>query len=411
MLENLKEERRPQIFSYLSKSFTSYNIGDELVRGKRNKVREVQDSAGRWDRKFLIWSAPTSLPLVSIGFFPLFSLQELVGIFASIRDGEAAYQIPASLDKEVGLDQRWRNKLVDWSYQVVDHYGYPREAVAISMNILDRFSANAGLNKKLHQLAALATLHLALKSGGNAVRLQDLVALSRGYFSSEQVIYTESKVLEAVNWRVHPTMAAAIIPYFFLLLPEPSRTPAEQDGSVYEQETIEMDADLPQIMSDYAIFLTELAVSDSTLVAYDEVSIALAATMISLFNHPVSDEQCNEFVKAVARVARLDVNAKSVMACQQKLHSLALAYHNEEEQEEEANKALGTVSPQTGAPQPYRDSASPYGVENFQMSPKNHMSGHAASSLKRQRVCSIGDSTEIVNSILNDPDRSDDMIH
>ena len=65
-------------------------------------------------------------------------------------------------------------------------------------------------------------------------------------------------VLEAVNWRVHPTMAAAIIPYFFLLLPEPSRTPAEQDGSVYEQETIEMDADLPQIMSDYAIFLTEL---------------------------------------------------------------------------------------------------------------------------------------------------------
>lgn len=339
------------------------------------------------------------------------SLQELVGIFASIRDGEAAYQIPASLDKEVGLDQRWRNKLVDWSYQVVDHYGYPREAVAISMNILDRFSANAGLNKKLHQLAALATLHLALKSGGNAVRLQDLVALSRGYFSSEQVIYTESKVLEAVDWRVHPTMAAAIIPYFFLLLPEPSRTPAEQDGSVYEQETIEMDADLPQIMSDYAIFLTELAVSDSTLVAYDEVSIALAATMISLFNHPVSDEQCNEFVKAVARVARLDVNAKSVMACQQKLHSLALAYHNEEEQEEEANKALGTVSPQTGAPQPYRDSASPYGVENFQMSPRNQMSGHAASSVKRQRVCSIGDSTEIVNSILNDPDRSDDMIH
>jgi hypothetical protein len=35
---------------------------------------------------------------------------------------------------------------------VVDHYGYPREAVAISMNILDRFSANAGLNKKLHQV-------------------------------------------------------------------------------------------------------------------------------------------------------------------------------------------------------------------------------------------------------------------
>ena len=109
--------------------------------------------------------------------------------------------------------------------------------------------------------------------------------------------------------------------------------------------------------------------------------------MISLFNHPVSDEQFNEFVKAVARVARLDVNAKSVMACQQKLHSLALAYDNEEEQEEEANKAL--VSPQTGAPQPYRDSASPYGVENFQMFPKNQMSGHAVSvsSVKRQRVC------------------------
>lgn len=36
---------------------------------------------------------------------------------------------------------------------MVDHYGYPREAVAVSMNILDRFSANAGLNRKLHQVS------------------------------------------------------------------------------------------------------------------------------------------------------------------------------------------------------------------------------------------------------------------
>jgi len=323
-------------------------------------------------------------------------MKKLEGIFRAMRDGEAAYKVPASLEKAVGLDQKWRNKLVDWSYQVVDHYGYPREAVAVSMNILDRFSANAGFNKKLHQLAALATLHLTLKSGGNNVRLQDLVALSRGYFSAEQVIFTEGKVLEAVGWRVHPTMAAVIIPYFFLL--------PECDGIAPE---------LPQMMSDYAIFLTELAVSDISLVPYDEISIALAATMISLLNHPITNQQAHAFIAAAASIARLDVNAPSFVACQRKLHNLSLIYHNEEE--EEAN-ALASSTPISTPPQPYiRDSVSPVGVESFQLSPEYQSAANnsgSASSLKRQKVCSIGDSSDLTNNILsiNNPPPSNDMI-
>jgi len=329
------------------------------------------------------------------------SMKELEGIFSSIRDGEAAYAVPASLEeKSVGLDPKWRRKLVDWSYQVVDHYGYPREAVAVSMNILDRFSANAGLNRKLHQLAALATLHMALKSGGNDVRLQDLVALSRGYFSADQVKFTEKKVLEAVGWRVHPTMASAIIPYFSLLLPESAGIAPE----------------LPQMISDYAIFLTELAVSDSSLVAYDEISIALAATMISLLNHPVTDHQTHTFVTNAASLAGIDVNASFVVACQHKLHTLSLVYHNEEE---EANMASSTPL-STPTQQYMRDSASPVGVESFQFSPTAEP--ESASSLKRQRVSSIGDAkdlTTLSDRILNaqpslnaNPHQpSDDMIH
>ena len=88
----------PQSFPFAAHNLTfsarppSYNIGDELVRGKRNKVREVQDSAGRWDRKFLIWSAPRLSPSSPLVFFP--------------------FQ-PSGACRNIRFDQGWRGSLPD----------------------------------------------------------------------------------------------------------------------------------------------------------------------------------------------------------------------------------------------------------------------------------------------------------
>jgi len=37
-----------------------------------------------------------------------------------------------------GFTEKWRSRIVDWKYQVVDHYEYSRDIVAVSMSMLDR---------------------------------------------------------------------------------------------------------------------------------------------------------------------------------------------------------------------------------------------------------------------------------
>ena len=96
-----------------------------------------------------------------------------------------------------GVDQNWRSKICEWSYQVIDHFDYDREIVAVSLHYLDRYLSKRPVNKRTFQLVAMTTLYLACKLyDPNKLRMSSLIELSRGYFTEEHITAMEGSILK-----------------------------------------------------------------------------------------------------------------------------------------------------------------------------------------------------------------------
>jgi lipoyl(octanoyl) transferase len=95
-----------------------------------------------------------------------------------------------------GINEVWREKICEWSYQVIDHFDFSREVVSISIHYLDRYLSTRPVNKKLFQLAAMTTLYLSIKlyEPGN-LSMKSMIELSRGYFLVEQMTEMEMAIL------------------------------------------------------------------------------------------------------------------------------------------------------------------------------------------------------------------------
>ena len=97
------------------------------------------------------------------------------------------------------LNELWREKICEWSYQVIDHFDFSREVVAVSIHYLDRFLAKTPVNKKLFQLVAMTTLYLAIKIyEPGTLSMSSMIELSRGYFSPSQMAEMEMAILRYV---------------------------------------------------------------------------------------------------------------------------------------------------------------------------------------------------------------------
>ncbi|GMH59942.1 hypothetical protein TrRE_jg2853, partial [Triparma retinervis] len=109
-------------------------------------------------RKLEIQDDELSEAVSMLGFQPFDTVPDLPGAFASMFLAEVKYVIPnfTSITNQAGgygFTEKWRTKIVDWMYQVVDHYEYSREIVAVSMSMLDRFCMRStNLSKKSYQL-------------------------------------------------------------------------------------------------------------------------------------------------------------------------------------------------------------------------------------------------------------------
>jgi hypothetical protein len=94
------------------------------------------------------------------------------------------------------INEVWREKICEWSYQVIDHFDFSREIVSISIHYLDRYLATRPVNKKLFQLAAMTTLYLAIKLyEPGSLSMASMIELSRGYFKVEQMAEMEMTIL------------------------------------------------------------------------------------------------------------------------------------------------------------------------------------------------------------------------
>ena len=226
----------------------------------------------------------------------------------------------------------WRQRMAEWSYQVVDHFGYDREVVALSMSFLDRYLSSGSVEKinstSTFQLLAVSTLFLSCKLHCNVssdcfhpqqgpLRVSTLVELSRGLFIPEQVEATEMLILSQLGWRVHPPTALAFAKHLIILLPRDACTPRER-GELEAKSN----------------FLLELSVMDGAFVGYKRSTIALAAIAISF---KFSDEIRHVFADAIYNVAGLDLNDVKVAECAIRLSKISIWMAN--------NKAWHTRKP------------------------------------------------------------------
>ena len=94
------------------------------------------------------------------------------------------------------ISEVWREKICEWSFQVIDHFDFNREIVAVSLNYLDRYLSSRPVNRKVFQLAAMTSLYLAIKLfEPTKMRMSSFIELSRGYFRPEHVTVMEEAVL------------------------------------------------------------------------------------------------------------------------------------------------------------------------------------------------------------------------
>jgi len=108
----------------------------------------------------------------------------------------------SSAGSSSSINETWREKICEWSYQVVDHFDFSREVVSVSISYLDRYLATRAVNKKMFQLAAMTTLFIAIKLyEPGRLSIPSMIELSRGYFMVEQMSAMEMSILRCVSRR------------------------------------------------------------------------------------------------------------------------------------------------------------------------------------------------------------------
>mmetsp|Transcript_56013 Transcript_56013/g.167697 ORF Transcript_56013/g.167697 Transcript_56013/m.167697 type:complete len:328 (-) Transcript_56013:530-1513(-) len=226
----------------------------------------------------------------------------------------------SSSSSDSGINVEWREKIIDWCYQVVDHFEFSREIVNVAMSYLDRYLSVTSrvANKRTYQLAAMTSFHLAVKlyeQRRTAMNMDSLVSLSRGYFTKEHVVAMEASILNALAYRVHPPTAICFYRHMFLLLPASACAPIVRHD-----------------MEEVGKFLLELSVFEYELATRNKSSVAVAAVLFAMSRvdeHSLSRRSRAMFLENIMKYSCLDPECHEVAECHEKLALLYAPYQEE----------------------------------------------------------------------------------
>ena len=199
-----------------------------------------------------------------------------------------------------------REKICEWSYRVVDHFGIDREVVLTSWNFIDRFlSTQQECNTTLFKLLAMTSLLLASKLyGSRRLSMQYLVELSRSEFSVGHMMQMEVLLLRTLKWHVHPPTVKAVIRDLLGLL-----SPMVDDVVLKK-------------VSEYAHFFAELSVYDMSLVGVEAADIALASLLNALNwidESDLSDSVRLSFIEGACCILKTDHACEDIQFVEKKL--------------------------------------------------------------------------------------------
>lgn len=171
--------------------------------------------------------------------------------------------------------QAWRERVVEWYYQMTDSLGEKRSVVFVALSILDRFCIQRGvsdsLDRKAYELASMSAYLLAVRLTGS-VRLDvnDLLSMSR-FGLSKNDFHRMGKAMLQYMKSTFPLLA----PYDFvraLLLLCTADVVAEEQNMILTE----------------AAYLCEVCVTDSSLTRTRPSLVAVAAIIKSLRNIPLT---------------------------------------------------------------------------------------------------------------------------
>jgi Cyclin, N-terminal domain/Cyclin, C-terminal domain len=171
----------------------------------------------------------------------------------------------------IDVDEVCRDKMCEWSYQIVDFCKFSRESVDIAMNYLDRLlltaaGASALQDRNIYQLAAMTALYSAIKIHERQALSPKVVSqLSRGIYTDCQITEMETTLLKALAWKLHPPTAISFVRELLAALP-----------------THLLDASMKDTVFEISQVQTELAVSDYRFIETPSSTVAFCAILNAL---------------------------------------------------------------------------------------------------------------------------------
>lgn len=163
-----------------------------------------------------------------------------------------------------GVNAVWREKVVQWCYDVADHLEEDRRIVYVAMHILDRF-VTPEMDEKQYELASLTCIFLAVRIAGHSdLKLEELVTMSRSDISVKEIMKIGTQIIEDFNWDQKIMPPIDFLDKLTRLLP--------------------FDSSRKQAIFESTNYLLEVSVCDVSLISAKASSLAAAALLVVLQN-------------------------------------------------------------------------------------------------------------------------------
>lgn len=130
----------------------------------------------------------------------------------------------ATTKQHVSIENR--RQQVEWVVRICDFFKYSKETADMCVSIFDRFMLTSSGSESLKslksfQLCAVTALYIASKVHEFEVMTSEVLShISRNFYSVEDIERTESKMLEAIEWRVTAPTIFAFIKETVQIIPE-----------------------------------------------------------------------------------------------------------------------------------------------------------------------------------------------
>jgi hypothetical protein len=288
-----------ETIDFVSRVHVSASLNESSIKQRRKRSAMVDQQLKQQEQQEVALDEPVITEALDDNFIEVVDMEEIEEMLRHMRVKESTIYARDEVENELaGL---WRRMLVEWMYYVVDFCHLHRQSVAAGAFFLDvAMSRGLCITREDHQLAAATSLQLALKTFDTSViKLEKLVKLGRDLFTSEDVTRMEMKIIQSLNWQVHPVSVYCFLWQYERLLPEE-----------ISPTTKEMISDATQLIAELSVSNEQYNTCPPSILAYATMLLALG--MIGSEDIlPIHLREC--FVVRMSAVAHIDCHSSDVL--------------------------------------------------------------------------------------------------